>query len=289
MIQSMTGFGNSVVNLSNKKISFQLKSLNSKKFDLYTRIPSEYSKEELIFHKMIANALGRGKVEFTLSIESLSGQTTSVIDKAAVEHYMADLKSLVNDAVNTSDAEFLKIAMRLPNTLKSVKEEISKDEVSALKQGLTVALENINQYRSDEGKALEKDFKLRIENITNLLEEVEKIDADRIAEKRNKLKEAIATLKEEVDKNRFEQELVYYIEKYDINEEKTRLKNHLEYFIETLDEPDSNGKKLGFITQEMGREINTLGSKSNHAPMQKLVVQMKDELDKIKEQVLNVL
>lgn len=289
MIQSMTGFGNSVVNLSNKKVSFQLKSLNSKKFDLYTRIPSEYSKEELIFHKMIASALGRGKVEFTLSIESLSGQTSSVIDKAAVQHYMTDLKSLVNDAVNTSDAEFLKIAMRLPNTLKSVKEEISEDEISALKQGLTEALKNINQYRSDEGKALEKDFKLRIKNIANLLEEVEKIDADRIAEKRNKLREAVTTLKEDVDENRFEQELVYYIEKYDINEEKTRLKNHLEYFVEALDEPDSNGKKLGFITQEMGREINTLGSKSNHAPMQKLVVEMKDELDKIKEQVLNVL
>lgn len=288
MIQSMTGFGNSVVTLSHKKFSFQLKSLNSKKLDLYTRIPSEYAGEELTFRKMIADALHRGKVEFTLQVENLSGTTFNTIDKAVVKNYMEELKNLVSGE-HTPDYELLSIAMQLPNTLKPAEEEVTAEELQVLKKGLAEALENVNQYRNDEGKALEADFRECIKNITHSLDAVEKIDEDRIQEKRDKLREALSALKEEVDQNRFEQELVYYIEKYDINEEKTRLRNHLHYFIETLDFPKSNGRKLGFISQEMGREINTIGSKSNHAPLQKLVVQMKDELDKIKEQILNVL
>lgn len=288
MIQSMTGFGNSVVTLPHKKVSFQLKSLNSKKFDLYTRIPTEYAKEELVFHKMIAKALGRGKVEFILSIENLSGQTQTMVDKAVVKHYMEDLKQIV-DSKKTPEYELLRMALSLPNTLRSVEEKVSEKEVEKIQKGLEEALKKINQYRSDEGKALEADLKSCVEKIIGLLEKVEAIDATRIAEKRNKLAESVAALKEEVDQNRFEQELVYYLEKYDINEEKTRLRNHLNYFLETLDEPVSNGKKLGFISQEMGREINTMGSKANYAPMQKLVVEMKEELDKIKEQILNVL
>ncbi len=288
MIQSMTGFGNSVVTLPHKKVSFQLKSLNSKKFDLYTRIPTEYAKEELVFHKMIAAALSRGKVEFILSVESLSGQTHTMVDKAVVKHYMEDLKQMV-DPERTPEYELLRMALSLPNTLRSMEEKVSEQEVKKVQEGLQEALEKINRYRSDEGKALEADLKSCIAEIRDLLEKVEAIDATRIAEKRSKLAESVAALKEQVDQNRFEQELVYYLEKYDINEEKTRLRNHLNYFLETLDEPVSNGKKLGFISQEMGREINTMGSKANHAPLQKLVVQMKEELDKIKEQILNVL
>lgn len=287
MIQSMTGFGNSVISLPHKKIKIQLKSLNSKKLDLYVRLPAEYSKEELIFHKMIAEALGRGKVELILSVENLSGEVHSSIDKAVVQNYMEELRKLVSS--ETPDYRLLEMALNLPNTLKSAEEVISEEEISALKKGLTEALKNINHYRTDEGKALERDFKLRIKTISELLKAVDQMDAARIREKRQKLKDAVTELKEDIDQNRFEQELIYYIEKYDIAEEKTRLSNHLDYFSQTLGESVSNGRKLGFISQEIGREINTIGSKSNYAPMQKLVVQMKEELDKIKEQILNVL
>lgn len=288
MIQSMTGFGKSVVSLSDKKITLEIKSLNSKNFDLYTRIPSQYREKELQLRKMISSALGRGKVDFSLYVESTDEETSTQINHAVVLHYMKSLKSVGKTGMN-DELELLKMAITLPDALKTEREEIDVSEFSAIEKGVNEALDKLNTFRSDEGEALKKDFELRIDILGNLLKNVEKIDPERIENTRNRLRNAVAELSEKVDENRFEQELVYYIEKYDITEEKTRLKNHLDYFTKSLASPDSNGKKLNFIGQEIGREINTIGSKSNYAPMQKLVVQMKDELEKIKEQMLNVL
>ena len=202
-----------------------------------------------------------------------------------VKQYMKQLKSIVA----IGDVELIKMAIKMPDSMKTEREEIDANEFENILDAVNKALIAINKYRSDEGKVLEKDFNIRIKNISELLTKVIAIDTDRIAIVKDRLRKAVEDLKEAVDENRFEQELIYYLEKYDITEEKVRLKNHLNYFNETLDSSDSNGKKIGFICQEIGREINTIGSKSNHAPMQQLVVQMKDELEKIKEQSLNVL
>ena len=285
MIQSMTGFGKSVTQLPSKKITVEIKSLNSKSLDLNARMPGQYREKELDMRKLIANSLSRGKVDFGLYVETTSDETSSTINTQVVKGYMDQLQNVV-DANKT---ELLKMAVRMPDALSTVREEIDEQEYNAILATLKDALLEINTFRSAEGDALEKDFKLRISNLSHLLEKVIQVDPERVDAVRERLRKGIADLKENVDENRFEQELVYYIEKYDITEEKTRLENHLSYFTETLDSPKSNGKKLGFITQEIGREINTIGSKSNYAPMQQLVVQMKDELEKIKEQLLNVL
>ena len=285
MIQSMTGFGKSTLQLPTKKISIEIKSLNSKSLDLNARMPNQYREKELDMRKLIASSLMRGKVDFSLYIETTSDDTTSAINSEVVKSYMQQLKQVVA----SDDTELLKMAIKMPDALKTVREEIDETEYDSILNTLKEALVEINRFRTDEGKALEDDFNLRISNIKNLLEDVIKIDPDRINQVKERLRKGIEELKESVDENRFEQELVYYIEKYDITEEKTRLDNHLSYFTETINSADSNGKKLGFISQEIGREINTIGSKSNYAPMQQLVVQMKDELEKIKEQLLNVL
>jgi len=285
MIQSMTGFGKSTLQLPTKKISIEIKSLNSKSLDLNARMPNQYREKELDMRKLIASSLMRGKVDFSLYIETTSDETTSAINSDVVKSYMQQLKKVVA----SNDTELLKMAIKMPDALKTVREEIDATEYDSILETLKEALVEINEFRTDEGKALEEDFKLRISNIKNLLDEVIAIDPDRIAQVKERLRKGVEELKESVDENRFEQELVYYIEKYDITEEKTRLDNHLSYFTETINSADSNGKKLGFISQEIGREINTIGSKSNYAPMQQLVVQMKDELEKIKEQLLNVL
>jgi uncharacterized protein (TIGR00255 family) len=248
-------------------------------------MPNQYREKELDMRKLIASSLMRGKVDFSLYIETTSDDTTSAINSEVVKSYMQQLKQVVA----SDDTELLKMAIKMPDALKTVREEIDETEYDSILNTLKEALVEINRFRTDEGKALEDDFNLRISNIKNLLEEVIKIDPDRINQVKERLRKGIEELKESVDENRFEQELVYYIEKYDITEEKTRLDNHLSYFTETINSADSNGKKLGFISQEIGREINTIGSKSNYAPMQQLVVQMKDELEKIKEQLLNVL
>lgn len=288
MIQSMTGFGKSEISLPTKKITIQLKSLNSKKFDIYSRIPSAYKEKEMQLQKLIAQNMRRGKIDFTLNVEETGGETSTKINPTVVKRYMEELKKIVPTA-SADDVSLLKIAVNLPDAHKTEKEDIDEEEFTAIKNGVEEALKKINQYRTDEGKALEKDFRLRNENLSKLLDQVEKIDPERIKNTRERLQNAVRELNEDVDENRFEQELVYYIEKYDITEEKTRLRNHIQYFTESLDEKESNGRKLGFICQEMGREINTIGSKSNFSEMQKLVVQMKDELEKIKEQILNVL
>lgn len=285
MIQSMTGYGKSVLQFPTKKISLEIKSLNSKNLDLNTRMPSVYREKELHIRKLIAAHLVRGKIDFSLYLEITGEETTSKVNKPVVKTYMQQLK----DVVDGDETELLKMAVRFPDALSTERDDIDADEWKQIENGIKATLEKIKDYRLQEGKALESDFNDRIKNIDELLEQVIAIDPERIENVRERLRKGIADIKEKVDENRFEQELVYYIEKFDITEEKVRLHNHLEYFVKSLNSADSNGKKLGFIGQEIGREINTIGSKANYAPMQKLVVQMKDELEKIKEQLLNVL
>lgn len=285
MIKSMTGFGKSVIQLPTKKISIEIKSLNSKNLDLNTRMPSNYRVKELDIRKIIASKLGRGKIDFSLYIEITGEETSSHLNQAVVQAYMNQLR----DVVDAEPLELLQMAVRMPDTITTDREDIDEDEWQVILSEIDKALEKITAYRLQEGKALENDFVERIKNIDELLKQVIAMDPDRIDLVRERLNRGIAEIKEKVDENRFEQELVYYIEKFDITEEKVRLQNHLDYFTKSLSSADSNGKKLGFIGQEIGREINTIGSKANYAPMQKLVVQMKDELEKIKEQLLNVL
>ena len=285
MIQSMTGYGKSVVQLPGKKITVELKSLNSKNLDLNARIPSTYREKELVLRNRISKALVRGKVDFNLYIEITGEVTNTTVNAHVVKAYMEQLSNIAEG----DQLEHLKMAVRLPDALKTEREEIDESEYNQIVSGLDQALASISSYRIAEGKVLEEDFVQRISNIDTLLKDVIKMDPERIENVRERLRKAVSELKESVDENRFEQELIYYLEKYDITEEKVRLQNHLNYFSETLADSQSNGKKLGFISQEIGREINTIGSKANYAPMQQLVVQMKDELEKIKEQALNVL
>ena len=286
MIKSMTGFGKSVTQLPTKKITIEIKSLNSKNQDLNARIPSFYREKELELRNLVAQRLERGKIDFSLYVELNGEETSSTINADVVKQYMKQLREVTPDA---ADIELLKIATRLPDALKTERDEIDDEEYKSILAGVEEALNAIDTYRVDEGKALKKDFELRIKNIATNLDEVITLDPERMTGVRQRLTKAVSDLKTEVDENRFEQELTYYLEKYDITEEKVRLSNHLKYFQKSLDSADSNGKKLAFISQEMGREINTIGSKSNYAPMQQVVVRMKDELEKIKEQLLNVL
>ncbi len=285
MIQSMTGFGKSILQLPSKKITVEIKSLNSKNLDLNARIPSQYREKELMLRNKISRELTRGKVDFSVYVEVTGEETTAAVNKAVVQKYISQLREISAG----DETELLKMAIRMPDALKTEREEIDEKEFRSIEEAVEEALREINDFRSAEGKALEEDLEQRAKNIQDLLEQVIAMDPERIAGVRERLHKGVAELKENVDQNRFEQELIFYIEKFDITEEKVRLENHMDYFIKSLNSSDSNGKKLGFISQEMGREINTIGSKSNYAPMQQLVVQMKDELEKIKEQLLNVL
>ncbi|HKX87551.1 MAG TPA: YicC/YloC family endoribonuclease [Flavobacterium sp.] len=286
MIQSMTGFGKASLQLPTKKITVELKSLNSKGMDLNVRMPSVYREMELGLRNQIAQQLERGKVDFSLYIEVTGEETSTKVNAPIVKAYIAQMRDILPDADNT---ELMKMAVRMPDALKTERDEIDENEWKQIQGVINEALANINQFRVDEGVSLEKEFQLRIANIRSYMDQALELDPERVQNIKNKLQTAIDELKVNVDENRFEQELIYYLEKLDITEEKVRLTNHLDYFIETIKGNEANGRKLGFITQEMGREINTMGSKSNHAGMQKLVVMMKDELEKIKEQVLNVL
>lgn len=284
MIQSMTGFGKSVLSLTDKHISIEIKSLNSKSIDINTRIPQAYREKELDFRKLIAEQLLRGKVDFSIFVENTGTQTPSKINSNIVKSYIEQMRTIVDGDLT----ELLKMAVRMPDALQTTTESVSEEELSAIFEHISLAITDLQTFRIQEGKVLEKDFVLRISNIDSLLQEVQALDSERLALIRERLEKAVADI-QNVDANRFEQELIFYLEKLDITEEKIRLKKHLDYFLETLHSEDSNGRKLSFIAQEIGREINTLGSKANFAPMQQLVVQMKDELEKIKEQVLNVL
>ncbi|EID76652.1 YicC/YloC family endoribonuclease [Imtechella halotolerans] len=285
MIQSMTGFGKSVIQLPTKKITIELKSLNSKSLDLNARIPSVYREKELEMRNLIASALERGKIDFSLYIEVTGEETSSQLNEAIIRAYISQLKNVVDG----DQTELLKMAVRMPDALKTSREELDEKEYTSILKALKEAIEAISTFRSEEGSSLKKEFELRIGNIKSLLEDVKLMDPDRLQMVRERLDRAVSDIREKVDENRFEQELIFYLEKFDITEEKVRLENHLDYFLNTLNTADSNGRKLGFICQEIGREINTMGSKANYAPMQQLVVQMKDELEKIKEQILNVL
>jgi uncharacterized protein (TIGR00255 family) len=282
----MTGFGKASLQLPTKKITVELKSLNSKGLDLNTRMPSVYREMELGLRNQISQRLERGKIDFSLYIEVTGEETSSKINVPIVKGYINQMKAVIP---NADETELMKMAVRMPDALKTERDEIDENEWAAIQKVIDEALENIANFRKDEGLSLEKEFQSRIGNILSLMNQAVSFDKERIETVKNRLKTALDELQVNVDQNRFEQELIFYLEKYDITEEKVRLENHLNYFIETLAGTEANGRKLGFITQEMGREINTMGSKSNHAEMQKLVVMMKDELEKIKEQVLNVL
>ncbi|MFT4757887.1 MAG: hypothetical protein ACI91R_002547 [Vicingaceae bacterium] len=286
MIQSMTGFGKASLQLPNKKITIEVKSLNSKGLDLNVRMPSLYREMELGLRNQIAVKLERGKVDFSIFIESTAEQTSTKVNAPIIKGYIKQLKEIYAKADET---ELMKMAVRMPDALKVERDEIDENDWVQIQAVVEEAVQNILAFRKDEGMSLEKEFQLRIENIRQYMTDALALDPERVQAIRDRLQTAIAELKVNVDENRFEQELIYYLEKLDITEEKVRLTNHLDYFLETINGTEANGRKLGFITQEMGREINTMGSKSNHAQMQKLVVQMKDELEKIKEQVLNVL
>ena len=282
----MTGFGKATMQLPTKKITVEVKSLNSKGLDLSVRMPSVYREMELGLRTQIATALERGKVDFSIFIESTSDQTSTKVNVPIVQEYMNQLKAVYADA----DAiELMKMAVRMPDALKTERDEIDEKDWATIQIAIDESLANILGFRKDEGQSLEKEFQLRIGNIRNYMNQALALDSERVQAIKDRLQNAISELKVTIDENRFEQELIYYLEKLDITEEKVRLTNHLDYFLETINETEANGRKLGFITQEMGREINTMGSKANHSQMQKLVVMMKDELEKIKEQVLNVL
>lgn len=285
MIQSMTGFGKSSLQLANKKITIEIKSLNSKSIDINTRISTTYREKELEIRKQIADKLERGKIDFILSVENTGDKTSSIINSEIVRGYIAQMQQIVDG----DPTELLKMAVRMPDALSVSNDEINEEEYIIINLHIAQAIADLQHFREIEGKVLQSEFLFRIKNIQQLLSEVESIDPERLNTIRERLNKAVSEIRDRVDENRFEQELIFYLEKLDITEEKLRLGNHLNYFIETMKQPQANGRKLGFICQEIGREINTLGSKANFAPMQQIVVQMKDELEKIKEQVLNVL
>lgn len=285
MILSMTGYGKAVVELPQKKVTIEIKTLNSKSIDLNVRVPTFYREKELEIRSKLSRQLLRGKIDFSIFIESTGSEVMTSINKDVVNNYIDQLRAI---AV-TSPESLLEIAMRLPDTLKTEREQLEESHWVEIDKTIDDAIAKVIQFRSDEGKVLWQDFTNRITAIQQLSDEVIGLDKERIQQMRERLEKSVSDLKQTVDENRFEQELMYYLEKLDITEEKVRLNNHLEYFLQELNSNDSNGKKLGFISQEIGREINTTGSKSNFAPMQKVVVQMKDELEKIKEQLLNVL
>jgi uncharacterized protein (TIGR00255 family) len=282
----MTGFGKASLQLPTKKITVEIKSLNSKGLDLNTRMPSVFREMELGLRNQLSQRLERGKIDFSLYIEITGEETSSKINVPIVKGYINQMKAVIP---NADETELMKMAVRMPDALKTERDEIDENEWNQIQTVIDDAITHIVQFRVDEGVSLEKEFLHRIANIMTLMNNAVAYDSERVETVKTRLRTAIDELKTNIDENRFEQELIFYLEKYDITEEKVRLENHLNYFIETLAGTEANGRKLGFITQEMGREINTMGSKSNHAEMQKLVVMMKDELEKIKEQVLNVL
>ncbi len=283
----MTGFGKAFGSNDSKKIIVECKSLNSKGLDLNLRLPLLYREMEGELRQIISQSLERGKIDFTITVENLTAETPTKINAAVLKNYMQQLQDI---SPETSPIELIKMAINMPEVLKTERDELDKEEALLVIKLINEALDNLNRFRKNDGLTLTNEFKMRIKNIGDLLLQVEPLEEERKNNVRLKLKTAIDELSTQIDENRFEQELIYYLEKYDVTEEKVRLKSHLDYFLNTMmSTQENNGRKLGFISQEIGREINTLGSKANQADMQKLVVLMKDELEKIKEQVLNVL
>ena len=283
----MTGFGKVTAELPSKKVTVEIKALNSKQLDLSTRIPSIYKDKEMELRSLLLQSLERGKVEFNIFIEYIGKDTPTQINLAAVENYYNQIKEIAEKLNISVPNDWFQTLLRMPDAIKS---ETVEPEWGVVLETVKDAIKHLCDFRIQEGAMLQKLFEQKIANIAALLKEVEKYEGERIEKIKARIMDNLQKIAEkDYDKNRFEQEMIYYIEKLDVNEEKNRLDNHLKYFISTMESGHGQGKKLGFIAQEMGREINTLGSKSNHAEMQKIVVQMKDELEQIKEQVLNVL
>lgn len=291
MIQSMTGYGKAVVTFKEKKIHVEIKSLNSKSLDLSTRITPLYREKEMLIRQMVATALVRGKVDFSIWIEKEEAAEVAQINTALVENYYRQIQALSQQLGIDEPQDWYATLLRMPDiTTKNEVEELTEEEWTAASEAITEALKEIVAFRNQEGQALQQKFIEKAENISRLLASIETYEKSRVEKIRTRITEALKDIQEvDYDKNRLEQELIYYIEKLDISEEKQRLSHHLQYFIDTMNEAPGQGKKLGFIAQEMGREINTTGSKSNQAEMQTIVVKMKDELEQIKEQVLNVM
>lgn len=290
MIQSMTGFGKVTAELPSKKVTVEIKALNSKQLDLSTRIPSIYKDKEMEIRSLLLQSLERGKVEFTIYIEYIGKNTPTQINLSAVESYYTQIKDIAEKLDIAVPADWFQTLLRMPDAIKSEAVEVDETEWEVVYEAVKDAIKHLCDFRIQEGAMLQKLFEQKIANITALLHQVSEYEGERIEKIKTRIMDNLQKIAgQDYDKNRFEQEMIYYIEKLDVNEEKNRLDNHLKYFLSTMDNGHGQGKKLGFIAQEMGREINTLGSKSNHAEMQKIVVQMKDELEQIKEQVLNVL
>ncbi len=287
MILSMTGYGKAETNAHNKKFTVEIKSLNSKQIDMNVRVPGSYRNKELDIRKLLSTALSRGKIDCSLFIEYTGTEKTANINAEVVKKYYYDLQNIAKE-LNNND-ELMGTVMRMPEVMKVEKEEIDSQEWGTIESLIQQASNALTQFRKDEGQSLAQDFILRIENIRTLMLSIEKEEHQRVVNIKERIVEKLGELKSNVDENRLEQELIYYLEKLDVTEEIVRLTNHLNYFLETMNSDISEGKKLAFICQEIGREINTIGSKSNNAEMQQQVVQMKDELEKIKEQILNVL
>ena len=290
MIQSMTGFGKVTAELPSKKVTVEIKALNSKQLDLQMRVPSPYRDKEIQIRTLLLQTLERGKVDFTIQVEYLGGETPSQINPAIFESYYHQVKDIAEKLGIALPTDWFQTLLKMPDVIKSDTAEVDESEWAVILDTINEAIKGLRDFRTQEGAMLERLFREKIRNIAELLKDVEKYEGERIEKIKTRITENLEKVaSKDYDKNRFEQEMIYYIEKLDVNEEKNRLDNHLKYFISTMEEGSGQGKKLGFIAQEMGREINTLGSKSNHAEMQKIVVKMKDELEQIKEQVLNVM
>lgn len=289
MIKSMTGYGKAVGEYEGRKIAIEVKSLNSKQLDLLTRIPAVYKEKEMALRNELAQVVERGKVEFTISVENVAGEMALKLNATVAEAYYKQVSDLAQRLGVNPPSDWLDTLLRIPDVFKTETQELNDAEWAVVSKTMQSAIEAFNEFRVQEGESLACMFRQKLENIARYLEEVEVFEKERVEKIKTRLRENLESLEVDYNKDRFEQELIFYIEKLDVSEEKVRLRNHLKYFAETMAQDTSNGKKLGFIAQEMGREINTLGSKSNHAEMQILVVKMKDELEQIKEQVLNVL
>ncbi len=291
MIKSMTGFGKATAETPQKKITIEIKSLNSKQLDLNTKLPWLYKEREPEIRNMVSRKLDRGKIDFSIFIDSADQELATVINKGTVKNYYNQFKEIASELDIKLDDQIFSVIMKLPDTLKTDKNEIPEEEWNLVKKKISESLQIIDQYRIEEGNSIMTDIIKCIDKILSLLNQMAPFEEGRIIKVREKLDSLLSENigNENIDKNRFEQELIYYIEKFDINEEKVRLKTHCDYFLTTITTDAPNGKLLNFICQEIGREINTIGSKANDASIQKLVVMMKDELEKIKEQTLNIL
>ncbi|MCX7986600.1 MAG: YicC family protein [Bacteroidales bacterium] len=291
MIKSMTGYGKAVVNLYNKTLSIEIRSVNSKQFDLYLRLPGLYKEKELDIRQILMQYIERGKVECTITIDSNNQVAGLKLNPTVIKDYYSQIQEIANELNIELTDRMLGTIIRLPEAMFAENQTISDDEWNAVVEGINEALKSFDEFRLQEGNTLANDLLKRVELIQGYLVEIEPFERDRVERIRARLKNGLLEVisGNNIDPNRFEQEIIYYLEKLDITEEKIRLQNHCSYFVETLKEPISNGKKLGFIVQEMGREINTIGSKANDAQIQRLVVMMKDELEKIKEQLSNIL